>query len=165
LWFTFFDGEEAVVDWSANDGTDNTYGSRRLADRLDQDGTLSKVKAVLLVDMIGDRDLDIKRDAVSTPWLVDLIWATAGRLGYGRYFLGNETAIEDDHIPFKERGVPAIDIIDFNYGPNNSYWHTRQDTLDKVSAESMKVVGDVILVSLPELFKRIGEKRPAGASR
>lgn len=165
IWFTFFDGEEAVVDWSANDGTDNTYGSRHLASKLAADGTLSKISAVVLVDMIGDTDLDIKRDLVSTPWLVDLMWATSRNLGHGRFFLGNETAIEDDHVPFRERGIPAIDIIDFNYGPNNSYWHTRRDTLDKVSGESMKIVGDVILASLPELFKQIGEKRPAGASR
>lgn len=159
LWFTFFDGEEAVVDWSANGGTDNTYGSRHLASRLDADGTLSRVKAVLLVDMIGDRDLDIRRDLGSSPWLVDLVWATSRKTGHGTFFLGNEILIEDDHVPFKERGIPAIDIIDFNFGPGNSYWHTTQDTLDKVSGESMKVVGDVVLASLPELFKRLGNGR------
>lgn len=165
LWFTFFDGEEAVVDWSANDGTDNTYGSRHLASKLAADGTLSSVKALLLVDMIGDRQLDIRRDLTSTPWLVDLVWATSRKTGNGTHFLGNEIVIEDDHVPFKERGIPVIDLIDFNFGPNNSYWHTAEDTLDKVSGESMKVVGDVVLASLPELFKRLADRRAAGGPR
>jgi glutaminyl-peptide cyclotransferase len=156
LWFVFFDGEEAIIDWNANNGTDNTYGSRHLVSRLKSEGKLSRVKAMVLVDMIGDRNLDIKRDLESTPWLVDVIWSTARQMGYGRYFLGNQTAVSDDHVPFKLAGIPAVDIIDFNYGPDNSYWHTNEDTLDKISGESMKVVGDTVIRSLPEIFKQIG---------
>jgi glutaminyl-peptide cyclotransferase len=161
LWFVFFDGEEAIIDWNANNGMDNTYGSRHLVSRLKSEGKLSRVKAMVLVDMIGDRNLDIKRDLESTPWLVDVIWSTARQIGYGRYFLGNQTAVSDDHIPFKLAGIPAVDIIDFNYGPNNSYWHTNEDTLDKVSGESIKVVGDTVIRSLPEIFKRISARQPS----
>ncbi|MEW6208908.1 MAG: M28 family peptidase [Acidobacteriota bacterium] len=159
IWFVFFDGEEAFIDWGANGGKDNTYGSRHMAARLKADGAIKRVRALVLVDMIGDKNLDLLRDDESTRWLVDLIWETAHRAGYGKHFLNSESAYSDDHIPFKEAGVPVIDIIDFNYGPNNSYWHTSRDTLDKVSGESVKIVGDVVIRSLPEIFKRLGEKR------
>jgi Zn-dependent M28 family amino/carboxypeptidase len=158
LWLVFFDGEEAFVDWNANDGKDNTYGSRHMAARLAADGTIKRVKAMVLVDMIGDRNLDLLRDYESTRWLIDVVWNTAHQIGYGKHFLKADGAYSDDHIPFKEAGVPVIDIIDFNYGPNNSYWHTSQDTLDKVSGESIKIVGDVVIRSLPEIFKRLNER-------
>src|SRR6266851_313846 len=90
LWFVLFDGEEAVVDWSAMDGKDNTYGSRHLASKLKADGALSRIKALVLFDMIGDKDLDIKREGESTPWLVDAIWKSAHALGYQKYFLDSE---------------------------------------------------------------------------
>jgi Zn-dependent M28 family amino/carboxypeptidase len=155
LWFVLFDGEEAVVDWSAMDGKDNTYGSRHMVSKLKAEGKLQRIKAMILYDMIGDKDLGIRREGDSTAWLVELIWATAGRLGHGKFFLSQEQYLEDDHLPFIEAGVPAIDIIDFNYGPDHSYWHTNQDTLDKVSGESIKVVGDTVIESLPALFKRL----------
>ncbi|HET9532367.1 MAG TPA: M28 family peptidase [Blastocatellia bacterium] len=155
LWFVFFDGEEAFVDWNAMDGTDNTYGSRHMVARMTADGTLKRVKALMLVDMIGDKNLDLLKDYESTPWLIDIIWKTAHSIGYGKHFLNADGAYSDDHIPFKNAGVPVIDIIDFNYGPNNSYWHTNQDTLDKVSGESMKIVGDVVIRALPEIFKKL----------
>jgi Zn-dependent M28 family amino/carboxypeptidase len=161
IWFVLFDGEEAVVDWSAMDGKDNTYGSRHMVSRLATDGSLSRVKALILYDMVGDKKLDIRRDVESTPWLVDLIWSTAQRSGHRQHFLGNEMAISDDHIPFREAGVPVVDIIDFNYGPDNSYWHTNQDTVDKVSGESIKVVCDVVLKALPELFTQLNSRRSA----
>ncbi len=159
LWFVFFDGEEAFVEWGANNGKDNTYGSRHLAARLTSDGAIKRIRALVLVDMIGDKNLDLLRDDESTRWLVDVIWETAHRIGYGKHFLKSESAYADDHIPFKEAGVPVIDIIDFNYGPNNSYWHTSRDTLDKVSGESVKIVGDVVIRSLPEIFKRLSEHK------
>jgi Zn-dependent M28 family amino/carboxypeptidase len=155
LWFAFFDGEEAFVDWSANNGRDNTYGSRHMVSKLTSEGALKRVKAMVLVDMIGDKNLDLLRDAESTPWLVNVIWKTARRLGHSQHFLEAEGGYSDDHIPFKDAGVPVVDLIDFNYGPSNHYWHTNQDTLDKVSGESLKVVGDVVIASLPDIFKQL----------
>lgn len=163
LWFVLFDGEEAVVDWNAMDGQDNTYGSRHLASKLRGDGTLERVKALVLFDMIGDKDLDIKREGESTRWLVDAIWKTAHALGYQRHFLSSEQYISDDHLPFKEVGVPVVDLIDFNYGPQHSYWHTNLDTLDKVSGESIKIVGDVVIRALPEIFKHLDNRAAATA--
>ena len=161
LRFVFFDGEEAIVDWDANNGKDNTYGSRHMVSRLISSGTISEIKAMILVDMIGDRSLDLRKDGESTPWLVDLIWNAARRSGHAKHFLDEEGAYSDDHIPFKEAGVPVVDLIDFNFGPNNSYWHTNRDTLDKISGESMKVVGDVIITALPDLFMRLNQRAPA----
>jgi peptidase M28-like protein len=155
VWFVLFDGEEAFVDWSANNGMDNTYGSRHMVSKLKSDGTIQRVKAMVLVDMIGDKNLDLLRDAESTPWMVQAIWKTAKRLGHSKHFLEAEGAYSDDHIPFKEAGVPVVDLIDFNFGPSNQYWHTNQDTLDKVSSESLKVVGDVVIAALPEIFKQL----------
>jgi Zn-dependent M28 family amino/carboxypeptidase len=155
LWFVLFDGEEAVVDWSAMGGMDNTYGSRHLVSRLGADQSLNRVKALVLYDMIGDKDLDIKREGESTPWMVDTIWKTARALGYQKYFLEAEQYISDDHLPFRDAGVPVVDLIDFNYGPRHSYWHTNLDTLDKISGESIKIVGDVIIRALPEIFRHL----------
>jgi Zn-dependent M28 family amino/carboxypeptidase len=153
LWFVFFDGEEAFVDWSANNGLDNTYGSRHMASKLVGDGTIKRVRALILVDMIGDKQLDLLRDAESTPWLVSTIWKTANRLGQSSHFLKANGGYSDDHIPFKDAGVPVVDLIDFNYGPANRYWHSNEDTLDKVSGESVKIVGDVVIASLPLIYK------------
>jgi glutaminyl-peptide cyclotransferase len=159
LWFVFFDGEEAVVDWTGND---NTYGSRHMVERMKADGSLKRIKTMILYDMMGDKGLDLKRDGESSPWLVDIIWNTARAMGNSKNFLGNEAYISDDHLPFKEAGIPVVDLIDFNYGANNSYWHTNEDTLDKVSGESIKVVCDVVLQSLPEIYKKLNA--PANAS-
>jgi glutaminyl-peptide cyclotransferase len=155
LWFVLFDGEEAVVDWSAMDGKDNTYGSRHLASKLKADGTLGRIKALVLFDMIGDKDLDIQREGESTPWLVDAIWKSAHALGYQKFFLDSEQDISDDHLPFKDAGIPVVDLIDFNYGPEHSYWHTNLDTLDKISGESIKMVGSAVIRALPEIFKHL----------
>jgi len=152
LWFTFFDGEEAFVQWS---DTDSRYGSRRMVEKLRADKKLSDVKAMILLDMIGDKDLDIKRESNSSAWLTSIIWNTAGKLGYEKHFQSDTQWIDDDHIPFLRAGVPAVDIIDFNYGHGNQYWHTAQDTLDKVSPQSLKIVGDVVILSLPEIAKRL----------
>jgi Zn-dependent M28 family amino/carboxypeptidase len=155
LWFVLFDGEEAVVEWSAMNGMDNTYGSRHMVSKLKSDGSLDRVKAMILVDMIGDKNLNLKREGDSTRWLVDLMWETAHKIGHGASYLLEEQYISDDHIPFKGAGVPVIDFIDFDYGPDHSYWHTNQDTIDKISGESMKAVGDVIITALPDLFKHL----------
>ncbi len=144
----WFDGEEAVVQWS---DYDSTYGSRHLAERWAADGTLARIKALINVDMIGDRDLGILKDLNSAGPLREMVWRVADRLGYGEHFLRVDSAIEDDHIPFLRRGVNALDLIDLNYGPGNSYWHTDKDTIDKVSAESFQIVGRVVIETLKEL--------------
>ena len=142
LWLVWFDGEEAFESWTA---TDSLYGSRHLAAELARTGRLPR--ALVLVDMIGDRDLNIRRDTYSTLWLTDILWASAARLGYSRHFLNDPLPVEDDHVPFLKVGVPAALLIDFDYPP----WHTADDTLDKVSAQSLAVVGNVLLDALPSI--------------
>lgn len=142
VWLVWLDGEEAVRQWS---DTDSLYGSRHLAERWQKDGTVSQVKAFLLADMIGDADLNIDRDQNSTPWLEDLVYEAASRLGYQSHFFARQLAIGDDHIPFAKAGVPVADLIDFEYGYNNVFWHTTQDTLDKLSPKSLEIAGDVLL--------------------
>lgn len=145
VWLVFFDGEEAIRSWS---DSDSTYGSRHLAARWGRDGTLGHLKAFILADMIGDKDLDIQRESRSTGWLVDLVRDAARKFGDERYFFQQEEAVDDDHMAFVKRGVPSIDIIDLDYGPNNSYHHTAQDTLDKISAHSLQIDGDVFLETI-----------------
>jgi peptidase M28-like protein len=155
LWIAFLDGEEAqktvngVSQWT-ND--DSVYGSRELAARLAVSGELKRVKAVVLADMIGDRDLRIRREGNSTRWLVDLIWSTADRLGYPSNFLEEgQGPVGDDHDPFVRRGVSAVDLIDFE--SHDTFWHTPQDTLDKVCPRSLAIVGHVLVESLPQIEK------------
>ena len=153
VWIAFLDGEEtqATMEWS---DADSVYGSRELAARLAVSGDLKRIKAVILADMIGQKDLHIQRESGSTRWLTDLVWRTAARLGYGDIFLASESNVTDDHGPFIHRGVPAIDIIDLADYANLGYWHTTQDTLDKISPRSLAIVGHVILESVNELQKR-----------
>jgi Zn-dependent M28 family amino/carboxypeptidase len=152
--FIFLDGEEArLTDWR---GTDNTYGSRHYVEVAKRDGSIASLKANVLVDMIGDRDLRLKRDTNSTRWLTDIVWDTARRQKLDAYFVPESTQIEDDHLPFLAAGVPSVDIIDLEYAP----WHTAKDTLDAVSARSLQLVGDVVLGALPQI-----EARVAGPSR
>jgi len=151
VWLVFFDGEEAFQTWSRSD---STYGSRHLAAKWGRDGTLSKIKAFILADMIGDKDLDIQRESASTGWLVDLVRQAAHKFGYDRYFFQTEEAVEDDHLAFLDRGVASIDVIDLDYGPNNSYHHTAQDTLDKISARSLTIDGDVFLETIRLIDQR-----------
>ncbi len=148
VYLVWFDGEEAIAQWSDND---SLYGSRHLADRWAADGTLARIKALINVDMIGDRNLDIMEEMNSSAPLRELVWRSAERLGYGNHFLRNNSAVEDDHIPFLRRGVNALDLIDLDYGPGNSYWHTEKDTMDKLRAESFQIVGRVLLDTLKEL--------------
>jgi len=151
VWLVFFDGEEAIQNWSRSD---STYGSRHLAAKWGRDGTLGHVKAFILADMIGDKDLDIQRETQSTGWLVALVGQAAKKCGYERYFFKVEEPVEDDHLPFVQRGVPSIDIIDLNYGPNNSYHHTAKDTMDKISAHSLTIDGDVFLETIRQINQR-----------
>jgi len=145
VWLVFFDGEEAFQTWSASD---STYGSRHLAAKWGRDGTLGKIKAFMLADMIGDKDLDIQRETRSTDWLVELVRQAAHKYGYDRYFFQTEEPVDDDHLAFVQRGVPSIDVIDLDYGPKNSYHHTAQDTMDKISAHSLTIDGDVFLETI-----------------
>jgi Zn-dependent M28 family amino/carboxypeptidase len=150
----FLDGEEATLpDWA---GTDHTYGSRHYVEVAQKDKSIASLRAMILVDMIGDRDLHIRRESTSTSWLTDTIWAAAKRLKLPDVFVDVATQIEDDHIPFLNAGVPAVDIID---GPEDyPPWHTAGDTLDKVSARSLQVVGDVLLEALPAIEKRLAAR-------
>jgi glutaminyl-peptide cyclotransferase len=145
VWLVFFDGEEAFQHWSASD---STYGSRHLAAKWGRDGTLSHIKAFVLTDMIGDKDLDIQHETNSTDWLVELVRQAAKKFGYEHYFFQTNEPVEDDHLAFIARGVPSIDVIDLDYGPNNAYHHTAQDTIDKISAHSLMIDGDVLMETI-----------------
>ena len=151
VWLVWTDGEEAVRKWS---DTDSLYGARHLAEKWEKDGTLKKITALMVMDMIGDADLDIDRNTIGTPWLLDLIYAAAERLGYQSHFYAREGPIEDDHLPFVKRGVPCADVIDLDYGYNNVFHHTAQDTMDKLSPKSLQIVGDTILETIHMLDQR-----------
>jgi Zn-dependent M28 family amino/carboxypeptidase len=144
----FLDGEEATGEWQ---GTDNTYGSRHYVAAAGKAGTLKSLRALILLDMIGDRQLNMRREQNSTPWLTTIIWSTAKRLGHSAQFLDEVTPIEDDHIPFLKAGVQAVDLIDLDYPA----WHTAQDTMDNVAARSLQIVGDVVVAALPEIEQRL----------
>jgi Zn-dependent M28 family amino/carboxypeptidase len=147
----FLDGEEAVnTEWR---DPDNTYGSRHYVRDASQTRTLAGLKALVLLDMIGDRNLDIRRDTNSTRWLTDIVWRSADRRGHSGTFLAESFAVEDDHLPFLAAGVPSVDIIDLDY----PQWHTADDDLDHVSARSLQIVGDVVLDALPEIERHLRE--------
>lgn len=165
VWIAFLDGEEDQTNFTSSyeaqtvwSNSNALYGSREMAARLALSGKLKRVKAVMLADMIGDSHLRIDKDSNSTPWLVNLVWGVANRLGYSRYFLSKSMAVDDDHIPFLHHGASAIDVIDFNY----PYWHTVQDTLDKCSPHSLAVVGHVFLASIKALDKKFAPPAHAG---
>ena len=151
IWLVFLDGEESFEQWSESD---SLYGSRHLAAKWKAAGVLPRIGAFFLVDMVGDADLDLVRESHSTPWLREQVWRVAQRLGYSRHFTSNATPIEDDHVPFLRAGVPAVDLIDFNYGPGNRFWNSPDDTLDKLSARSLQIVGEVLLESIAELDRQ-----------
>jgi glutaminyl-peptide cyclotransferase len=151
IWLAFFDGEE---DFNKEWAQDNTYGSRELAASMALAGQLPRVKAMILVDMVGPTNPIYKRESSSTPWLVDLIWSTAARLGYGKVFVSDSNSISDDHDSFLHRGVPSADIIDFETEVLK-YWHTPQDTLDKIDPRTLAITGHVLITAVPELEKKI----------
>lgn len=144
IYIVFFDGEEAVGDWTE---TDSVYGSRHLAYKWKADGTLAKLKALINVDMIGDKSLGVLIEENSTQSLRKLVWDTASDLGYKAYFLNTAEKVDDDHMPFLKLGVPSLDIIDFDYDP----WHKDSDTMDKLSPKSLEIVGTVVLASVHKI--------------
>jgi glutaminyl-peptide cyclotransferase len=148
IYVVFFDGEEAVGNWT---DTDSRYGSRHLSAKWLADGTLTHIRALINVDMIGDKDLDLSNDEHSSESLRTKLKRIADRLGYSRYLRSDAGAIDDDHKPFAELGVNVLDIIDLDYGPNGSYWHTAQDTTDKLSVRSFQVVGDLTMALVQDL--------------
>jgi glutaminyl-peptide cyclotransferase len=148
IYVVFFDGEEAVGAWS---DTDSRYGSRHLAAKWLADGMLGRIRALINVDMIGDKDLDLNNDTGSSESLRKQVWQIADKLGYGKYFSREPGGVDDDHRPFVELGVNAIDLIDLDYGPSHTYWHTALDTMDKLSAHSLQVVGDVVVQLVEDL--------------
>jgi len=154
VWLVWDDAEEAIKPETELDfSKDSLYGIRHVAEKWQADGTLKKVKAFLLADMIGDADLNIDRDTNSTPWLESVVYESATRLGYQSHFFGRSLAMIDDHLPFTERHVPAADLIDFTYGYDNVFWHTPQDTVDKLSPKSLEITGEVLLETIRILDK------------
>jgi glutaminyl-peptide cyclotransferase len=152
VWLVFDDGEESFQSqWSDNDAL---FGTRHLAEKWQADGTLKHIRALLLADMLGDKDLDIQRDQNSTPWLEDLVYKAATDYGWQSYFFATTTAVDDDHIPFVHRGVPCADVIDIDYGYENAYHHTAEDTMDKLSAKSLTIAGDTFLETIRLLNQR-----------
>lgn len=150
VWIAFFDGEEAVNrDWK---DPDNRYGSRQMAARLSASGDLKQVKVFLLADLVGSKRLRLMRESNSTKSFADVVWKTGQRLGYKDVFVDQQTEISDDHLSFLSRGVPSVDVIDLE--TSASYWHTPQDTLDKVSPRSLAIVGHTLL----ETVKGLQEK-------
>jgi hypothetical protein len=152
-WFVFFDGEEAFCktwDECGKPGApDNTYGSRHFVENLKKSNETGRVRAMILFDMMGYKSLELGRDTMSTRWLQNIVWQTGRELGYSNVFVDRDEGVGgDDHEPFLAAGIDSMDIIQLN---SYEYWHTEQDTIDKVSGKSLKIVGDVILASLPKL--------------
>jgi Zn-dependent M28 family amino/carboxypeptidase len=154
VWLVWDDAEEAMKpDTEMPFMSDSLYGIEHVAQKWQDDGTLKKVKAFLLADMIGDADLNVDRDLNSTPWLEKVVLEAATRLGDQSHFFGRDNKVSDDHLPFVKRGVPSADLIDFDYGYNNVFWHTPQDTVDKLSPKSLDIVGSVVLETIRILDK------------
>jgi glutaminyl-peptide cyclotransferase len=154
IWLVWDDAEEAIrPDTEIDFMSDSLYGIRHLADKWQADGTLRKIRAFLLLDMVGDADLNIDHELSSAPWLEAVIYEAASRLGYQSHFFGRALPMEDDHLPFVQHGVPSADVIDFTYGYNNVFWHTTQDTVDKLSPKSLEIVGATMLETVGILDK------------
>jgi glutaminyl-peptide cyclotransferase len=162
----FFDGEEAFCEgWSQcgdEQDPDNTYGSRHYVSQLRLRNELENTQAMILLDMMGYKNLELGRDTTSTRWLQDIIWQTGRELGYGKVFLDREEGVGgDDHEPFLRAGVDSVDVIQLTSYP---HWHRADDTIDKVSAQSMKIVGDTILASLPKISEYVMKNNPQKAA-
>lgn len=143
LCFAFFDGEECVKNYNNHDGL---HGSRRLARQWAKTGELRQCRGMVLLDMIGDKKLNITFPTTCSHLFIRRIFSIAEKQGvrsHFGFFLNGD--ILDDHSPFMERGIPAVDFIDFDYGPGNSYWHTNQDSMAHISPESLATVGNVVL--------------------
>jgi len=156
VWLLFDDGEEAIGN-NGMVGSDQLYGVRHIAAKWSGDGTLGHIKAFVVADMIGWKSMNIEKELNSTPWLLDLLYRAGKDTGHSSYLFRKQEAIEDDHLPFKERGVPVLDVIDYEYGPYDSargdyaFHHTAQDTMDKLSVGSLQVSADIFV----ELVKLI----------
>lgn len=163
-WFAFFDGEEAFCknwdDCSTPTAPDNTYGSRRYVANLIDRGELKRVRAMILLDMVGYKNLKLERDTSSTTWIVNTIWETARELGYAAQFIDAEQSVTDDHTPFLQAGIEAANLIQLG-AQIYPHWHTAEDTLDKISPRSLQIVGEVLLASLPRIEQRLLIKRAA----
>ncbi|MDY0148953.1 MAG: M28 family peptidase [Kiritimatiellia bacterium] len=149
----FFDGEESMKDYGPTDGL---HGSRYLAQHMEAEGRLADIEAMILLDMIGDRNLTVTIPRNSAPPLVNEVFNAARAEGVRRYFQLYPAHILDDHVPFLERGVLAINLIDFQFGSEpgrNDYWHTPDDTMDKLSAESLDIVGRVTARVVAQLMQ------------
>ncbi len=140
--FAFFDGEECFINYSQSDGF---FGSRRMAGKMKEDGSLKNCRAVIILDMVGDSGLTVTIPRNTDPGLAALLFAAAEKQGTGKYFSQSEKVINDDHGPFMDLGIPCLDIIDFSYGENNIYWHTKADTMDKISSQSLGTVGNATI--------------------
>jgi Zn-dependent M28 family amino/carboxypeptidase len=156
IWLVFDDGEEAVRAWS---NSDSLYGTRHLAAKWFADGTARRIKALLVADMIGDRDLNILEETQSTPWLRDVLRQAAANTHHSANVFKTQGAEDDDHLPFLQRGIPALDVIDVDYGPHTNatpdgYHHTAQDTIDKISPQSLQVSADLFLESIRLINQR-----------
>ena len=152
LRFIFFDGEEARFSYGPSDGL---HGSRHAVEKLRQTGELSRCRAMILLDMVGDRELRLSLPSDTPPFLAAAARTAAARLGKDGLVGISDTAMVDDHVPFRTAGIPSIDLIDFHYGPGNGYWHTSEDSLDKISAESIRTAGELVLEMI-----RILEEEP-----
>jgi len=152
IWLIWTDLEEAV---HAFDGKDGLYGSRHLARKLVANGTISRIRGVFLLDMIGYKNLSVAREMGSSRSLQDYIAQAASQLGYGQYFFRYDATITDDHESFIQVGIPAVDVVDAEYGrmgpgfdSMGEFHHTNADTMDKVSQHSFEVVGRTILLTV-----------------
>lgn len=149
VWLAFFDGEEATVEWR---NQDHTYGSRRIAGRWAASGIVPRIRALINVDMVGDAELELVYEGNSDSALRAKVWDIADELGYGTVFGRSIGYIEDDHVPFGRVGVPVLNLIDFNYGRGHAYWHSRDDTLDKLSSRSFATVLHVVETAINRLL-------------
>ncbi len=153
--FVFFDGEEAVKEWA---GEDNTYGSRHHAHKLKQDGLVESVRAFVLLDLVGDKDLRLTRDLNSDRKFVEIFFGAARRIGLGKHVDGPALDVRDDHLPFMAARIRSIDLIDFDFGPNNTWWHTEKDVLENTSQESLSAIGRITLAGLADLEAVLGAR-------
>lgn len=172
-WLVFFDGEESLCEeWEQCHNLnpadpkdplpDNTYGSRHYVASLRETNDLNRVRALILLDLMGSKNLELGRDTMSVRWLQDIVWRTGRELGYGKFFVDRPEGVGgDDHEPFLRAGIDSLDLIQLTGYP---YWHKANDTLDKVSSQSMKVVGDTVLESLPKIAERVAGRPPVVSS-
>jgi Zn-dependent M28 family amino/carboxypeptidase len=153
----FLDGEEAMR-WAWRD-PDNRYGSRHHVAELKRTGLIERVKACVVIDLVGDSDLQLTTDQASDERLLEAFFSAAREAGLGRHVDGERMPVRDDHLSFMEAGIRSVDLIDLQYGPDNDYWHSPEDTLEHVSRESLGVIGRIVLAGLPKVEALVREVR------